>query len=81
MRRFADDHGVEWVASVADSAGGDYKGRFHLILRSEREGTGPVALADVRWNSRRTAQRTLRTMSAAELKRRLRSARGRGTDP
>ena len=79
MRRFADDHGVEWVASVADSSGGDYKGRFHLILHAETKGTGPVALTDVRWNSRKTADRTLRTMSGAELKRRLRSARGRGT--
>jgi hypothetical protein len=36
-----------------------------------------LELADVRWNSVRTAERTLRTMSAVELKRRHRSARGR----
>ncbi len=80
MRRFADDHGVEWVASVAAATGGDYKGRFHLVLHSGTKGNGSVALTDVRWNSRKTAERTLRTMSALELNRRLRSARGRGPD-
>lgn len=79
MREFVDDRGNPWVASVAEEDGGDYKGRFYLVLR----GAGPdrdapsVALTDVRWNSRRTARRTLDTMSGVELRRRLRSARGR----
>lgn len=67
------------MASVAREEGGDYKGRFYLIIESEAEGGGaPVSLADVRWNSLRTAERTLATMSGVELRRRLRSARGRG---
>ena len=78
MRQFTDDQGVEWVASVAAERGGDYKGRFYLILhRSGDEGGDPVSLVDVRWNSRGTAERTLATMSRVELRRRLRSAVGR----
>ena len=78
MREFRDHEGNPWVASVAREEGGDYKGRFYLILQSAPEDGGPpVFLTDVRWNSRRTADRTLATMSAVELRRRLRSARGR----
>lgn len=78
MRRFTDEQGVDWVASVAAEQGGDYKGRYYLILRRpEAEGEEPVALVDVRWNSRKTAERTMNTMSSVELRRRLRSARGR----
>ncbi len=67
------------MASVAAAPGGDYKGRFHLILQPESDGADTVGLDDVRWNSRKTAERTLRTMSALELRRRLRSARDRGS--
>jgi len=37
-----------------------------------------VALQDVRWNSERSARRTVESMSVVELRRRLRSAEGRG---
>ena len=77
MRQFTDDQGVQWVASVAAEGGGDYKGRFHLILHRSEEDGDAVGLADVRWNSRGTAERTLATMSKVELRRRLRSAVGR----
>ena len=66
------------MASVAREEGGDYKGRFYLILADGTEGQRePVSLTDVRWNSMRTAERTLATMSGVELRRRLRSALGR----
>ena len=42
-----------------------------------RAGDDEVSLDDVRWNSERSAARTLETMSVVELRRRLRSARGR----
>ena len=68
------------MASVAREDGGDYKGRFYLALKGAAGGDGPpVSLTDVRWNSRRTAERTLATMSEVELRRRLRSARGRAS--
>jgi len=78
VRQFSDRDGNPWVASVAREEGGDYKGRFYLILKGAAGGDGPpVVLTDVRWNSRRTADRTLATMSEVELRRRLRSAMGR----
>lgn len=77
MRQFEDEAGREWTADVAETSGIDYKGRFHLVMRS---GDREVALDDVRWNSERTAARTLETMSAVELRRRLRSASGRASE-
>jgi len=78
VRQFTDDRGDIWVASVAREEGGDYKGRFYLVLEGGTEGQGEsVVLSDIRWNSIRTAERTLATMSGVELRRRLRSARGR----
>ncbi|MGD2123956.1 MAG: hypothetical protein PVJ76_19550 [Gemmatimonadota bacterium] len=78
MRRFQDDSGAPWEAYVRERAGDDYKGRFWFVMvpegGAERD---EVELIDVRWNSRKTAERTLETMSEWELRRRLRSARGR----
>ncbi|MDT8370290.1 MAG: hypothetical protein RQ745_13870 [Longimicrobiales bacterium] len=76
MREFEDLDGVRWETGVSERESPDYKGRFHLTMRSEATGE-VVELTDVRWNSRRTAERTLDTMSVVELRRRLRSARGR----
>lgn len=76
MKQFVDDEGLVWVASVKERPGEDYKGRFGLVMVREG-GVSGVELEDVRWNSRKTAERTLRTMSSIELKRRLHSARGR----
>jgi hypothetical protein len=77
MRDFTDGSGTGWVATVRERPGPDYKGRYYFFLEPRGGGEG-VALVDVRWNSERTAQRTLQTMSEVELRRRLRSATGRG---
>lgn len=76
MRTFEDHTGRRWVAAVAERSGPDYKGRFHLQLTPE-DGGQRVDLSDVRWNSARSARRTLETMSEVELRRRLGQARGR----
>ena len=76
MREFTDLDGDTWTASVAEEDGTDYKGRLYLVLHSP-EGARSLALRDVRWNSERTARRTLETMSVVELRRRLRAAAGR----
>lgn len=82
MRQFVDDRSDPWVAFVAREDGGDYKGAFYLVMRRAGDGGGDsVALTDVRWNSTRTAERTLATMSGVELRRRLRSALGRAGVP
>jgi hypothetical protein len=78
MREFEDRDGRRWLAEVAERVDADYKGRYHLVMRPlDQESERPVELTDVRWNSQRTAARTLDTMSVVELRRRLRSARGR----
>ncbi len=80
MRRFRDHEGNAWVATVAREGGGDYKGRFYFVVDGEGNNEGRrVSLTDVRWNSSRTAERTLSTMSEVELRRRLRSAIGRAS--
>ena len=76
MREFTDLDGDTWTASVVEEDGTDYKGRLYLVLRSP-EGPRSLELRDVRWNSERTARRTLETMSVVELRRRLRAAAGR----
>jgi hypothetical protein len=78
VRDFIDEQGRAWKASIEGREGLDYQGRYHFVARLA-DGSGvPVALEDVRWNSEHTARRTLETMSDVELRRRLRSARGRG---
>jgi hypothetical protein len=78
MRRFQDDQGATWVASVKEQSGEDYKGRFWFVMIPEEGSSGDVVeLVDVRWNSLKTAERTLQTMSEVELRRRHRSAMGR----
>jgi hypothetical protein len=77
MREFTDGAGARWVAAVRERPGPDYKGRYYFFAEPQDGGEG-VPLVDVRWNSERTAQRTLETMSEVELRRRLRSALGRG---
>ena len=75
MRQFNDEQGGTWTATIAEEESGDYKGQY--FFAAESTDGEHVALRDVRWNSIRTAQRTLETMSEVELRRRLRSARGR----
>lgn len=77
MRDFTDLDGQKWTASVVEEDGTDYKGRLYLVLRPA-SGGATLDLKDVRWNSERTARRTLETMSTVELRRRLRLAVGRG---
>jgi hypothetical protein len=82
MKEFQDENGHPWVATVEEREGPDYKGRFFLVLRPSDNASGEqVELLDIRWNSERSAGRTLETMSGVELRRRLRSALGRAGGP
>ena len=76
MREFTDAEGRSWTATTRAEDATDYKGRYHLVM--EGEGDIQVELTDVRWNSERSARRTIESMSLVELRRRLRSATGRG---
>ena len=77
MRNFLDSDGDTWVATVRSREGLDFKGRHHLYFHPEGAEDQGAELLDVQWNSQHTAERTLATMSGVELRRRLRSARGR----
>lgn len=82
MREFTDAEGATWTAFVVEESGTDYKGRFFLAFRpAESEESPRFGLRDVRWNSERTARRTIETMSTIEIRRRLRSALGRAELP
>lgn len=76
MREFTDADGRSWTATAVTEETTDYKGRYHLVM--EAADGERVELTDIRWNSERSARRTLETMSVVELRRRLRSATGRG---
>ena len=78
MKNFPDSDGGVWVATVRSREGLDFKGRHYVYFHPEGAEEQGVELLDVKWNSRETAERTLATMSGVELRRRLRSARGRG---
>lgn len=78
MREFTDASGRTWIASFREEQGPDYKGRLFMVLEpADASPSEPLELREVRWNSERTARRTLQTMSPFELRRRLRSAMGR----
>ena len=78
MREFTSESGEDWVATVKERSGPDYKGRWFLWMVPRGGGDG-LAMTDIRWNSEMSARRTLSTMSVVELRRRLRQALGRGT--
>jgi hypothetical protein len=78
MREFSDSEGRGWRASARQEPSVDYKGRYFLVLEPLDVTAGEaLELREVRWNSERTAARTISTMSGFELRRRLRSALGR----
>lgn len=78
MKEFTDGDGRRWIASAEEEVSPDYKGRYFMVIEPA-EGGDPLPVRDVRWNSEKTARRTIETMSQTELRRRLRVARGRGT--
>lgn len=78
MREFTDASGRGWIASFRAEEGPDYKGRVFMVIEpADASLAEPLELGEIRWNSERTARRTLQTMSPFELRRRLRSALGR----
>ena len=73
MKTFKDDAGQSWTAGVAREDTVRHHGLWYLIFR--REGAGPaLEVPEIRWQTEATAERTLRTMSDFELRRRLHSA-------
>lgn len=77
MRSFSDEMGRGWIATAHEEMTPRHHGRWHLVLHPEGAPSETLMLPEVRWQTRETAERTIRTMSETELRRRLRIARGR----
>ena len=76
MVTFNDESGAAWVASAREEQTPRHHGRWYLVFHPEGA-SDVLEMAEVRWQTRATAERTLRTMSVFELRRRLHIVRER----
>jgi hypothetical protein len=74
MRTFTDDAGVQWTAEAREEDTPRHHGRWYLVFRSA---TAEVETPEVRWQTRASADRILRTISDFELRRRLKNVLAR----
>ncbi|HUP88428.1 MAG TPA: hypothetical protein VM100_03725 [Longimicrobiales bacterium] len=72
MVRFKDETGKEWTAVVAHETTSRHHGTWYMAFQDESGEQFPVP--EFRWQTQATGERTLRTMSQFELRRRLNSA-------
>jgi hypothetical protein len=72
MKSFRDDTGATWTATVRKEVTPRHHGKWYLVFASGDAST-TLPMGEVRWQTRASAERTLRTMSEAELRRRLAS--------
>jgi len=77
MVTFKDDDGREWVATAREEDTPRHHGRWYLVLHPVDTVEPELTVPEVRWQTVRSAQRTLDTMSVFELRRRLRLGLGR----
>jgi hypothetical protein len=77
MKEFHDAHGSVWVASAREENTPRHHGRWFLVFHPAGGEDALLAMPEVRWQTRATAARTLRTMSEFELRRRLHLVRER----
>lgn len=71
MKEFTDENGSGWVASAREEDTPRHHGRWYLVFHPAGGEDRILAMPEVRWQSRRSAVRTLNTMSVFELRRRL----------
>lgn len=72
MKTFRDAEGTRWTATVRQEDTPRHHGRWYLVFEAE-DGPSALPMGEVRWQTRASAERTIRTMSEAELRRRLAS--------
>jgi hypothetical protein len=77
MRQFADAAGAAWVASAREEHTPRHHGRWFLVFHPVDDDASIMSMPEVRWQTRATAERTLRSMSEFELRRRLHVLRER----
>lgn len=80
MRNFDDAAGGRWTATAIEEETPRHHGRWQLMFHRQDDGADLYPVEDVRWQTEETAERTLRTMSVFELRRRLTTARARRGD-
>jgi len=77
MRNFPDDQGREWTATAREEMTPRHHGRWYLAFHPAADPAALIPLPEIRWQTRQSAERTIRTMSEFELLRRLLAARAR----
>jgi hypothetical protein len=77
MKQFTDEAGALWTASAREERTPRHHQRWYLVFHPATDEAAVLAMPEVRWQTRATAQRTLRTMSEFELRRRLHTLRER----
>lgn len=71
MRRFTDEEGREWIASAHEEETPRHHGRWYLVFEPADGAGAAHPMPEVRWQTRRTAERTIKTMAEHELRRRI----------
>jgi hypothetical protein len=77
MRSFVDDEGRAWTATAREEHTPRHHGRWYLVFHPQNDPSALLVMPEVRWQTRATAERTLRTMSEFDVRRRLEFARAR----
>jgi hypothetical protein len=77
MRTFSDEAGREWVATAREEQTPRHHGRWFLVMHPADQPALELSEPEVRWQTAASADRTLRTMSVFELRRRLGIGLGR----
>jgi hypothetical protein len=75
MKEFADERGARWTATAREEDSPRHHTRWYLVFEGPEGAV--LETPEVRWQTRATAERTLRAMSEFELQRRLRIVRER----
>jgi hypothetical protein len=81
MKTFQGEDGREWMATTAEEDVPRHHGLWYMVLRSTGDDAVELALPEVRWQTRHTADRSIQAMSDFELRRRLRMAARRMEPP
>jgi hypothetical protein len=74
MKQFTDEQGREWIATAVEENTSRHHGRWYMVFEPSNNAGEKLPVPEVRWQTAATADRTLRTMSDFELRRRLSSA-------
>jgi len=79
--QFEDESGRQWVAGTREEDTPRHHTRWYLVFHPAGQDDPIIPMSEVRWQTEETAERTLRTMSTFELRRRLHTALSRQLGP